>query len=383
MSQSRKSHPDLPSASLPLGDARKMANLAEMYPAFSQMASEIERERESYKKNEHAYRRYMEKSIVEAMQTALPKSLKVEMAMLFKAKSFLSGDFSYASRFANEIFLMWVGDSISHGTGSKIVKDILNESIIGVYNHFRYTQEYSLDAFVKRVQYEWSSPRVVKRILQEDLSDIIPGNDESSKLAIVIPIVFLQMEKVNNQTWVRISNRGMPGLVHLRPNKDGRGVEKAYFYTKKEVHLYQGKHPGKVEIRDHSGLPLVLDKEIFIGYVKNSMKKRGVKISEQSIQKELFPVVEFRVQPGDLIVIPSDGIMEMVDRERKEYGVTRFLDDLIDSMSEPTAYAKALGEFKEQYYTDRLRPYTVWDERYPISGNGIEDDMTVVMLRHR
>lgn len=375
--------PDSRGGELPLGDARKMANLAEMYPAFSQMASEIERERESYKKNEHAYRRYMEKSIVETMNQAVPKSLRIELAMLFKAKSFLSGDFSYASRFANDVYLMWVGDSISHGTGSKIVKDILNESIVGVYNQFRYQLDYSLDAFVRRVQNEWSSPRLVKRILQEDLSDIIPGNDESSKLAIVIPIVFLQMERVNTQTWVRMSNRGMPGLVHLRPAKDGKGVERAYFYTKKDVHVYQGKYPDKVEIRDHSGLPLVLDKEIFKTYCDSSLKKRGIKVNEAAIQKELFTVVEFRLQPGDLIVIPSDGIMEMVDRDRKEYGMTRFLDDLIECMSEPDAYAKPLGEFKEHYYGKRLRPYTVWDERYPISGNGIEDDMTVVMLRHR
>lgn len=370
----------------PLADEGKMANLAEFYPAFAQMASEIERERESYKKNEHAYRRYMEKSIVEAMAQALPRNLRLDISVLFKAKSFLSGDFSYASRFANntnDIYLLWVGDSISHGTGSKIVKDILNEIIQQVYNYSRARQEYSLDAFVKRVQHEFSSPRVVKKILGEDLSDIIPGNDDSSKMAIVIPIVFLQIERIANQTWVRICNRGMPGIVHLRPTRDGSGIEKVYFYTKKDVHEYHGRHAEKVELMDHSGLPLVLDREIYNTYVRNSLKKRGVKVSDAAIQKELFTVVGFRIQPGDLLCIPSDGVMESVNKERQEYGLTRFLDEIIDSVCEPGAFGKSLNDFKESYYTTKLRTYTVWNEQYPISGNGIEDDMTVVLLRYR
>jgi hypothetical protein len=325
----------------------------------------------------------MERLIVNDMNYKLPKNLKFDVSVLFKAKSFLSGDFCYASKFVDDIYLLWMGDSISHGTGSSIVKEIINSIVFQVFNYYKNKHEHNLASLVHRVQKEFTSPRVVKQIMAEDLSDIIPRNDPGSKMAIVIPVVFLQLEKVQGHVLARLCNRGMPFILNLRIKKETGMIEKVFFYTKKDVFTYQGKYAHLIEVIDSGGLPLILDKELYSAYTKRFFKKKGIKYSEAAATQEIFTISEFRSYPGDLIVIPSDGVTEILNQNRLEYGIDRFIDDLIESVQNKEMFQRPLNEFKELYYYNTLRKYTVWNENYPITGNGIEDDMTVLFLRHR
>ncbi len=378
---SRFSTEPLVPATLP--DRHKMESLAQYYPEFSQIFIESEKERISYKKNEHAYRRYMERLIVNDMNASLPKNLKFEVSILFKAKSFLSGDFCYSAKFVDDIYLLWMGDSISHGTGSSIVKEIINHIVFQVFNYYKTKHEHNLNSLVHRVQKEFTSPRVVKEVIAADLSDIIPRNDPGSKMAIVIPVVFLQIEKIQGHVMARLCNRGMPFMLNMRIKKETGMVEKVFFYTKKDVFTYQGKYSHLIEVIDSGGLPLILDKELYQGYAKRYFKKKGLKYSEAAATQEIFTISEFRVLPGDLIVIPSDGVTEILNEQKEEYGIDKFIDDLIDSVQNKEMFDRPLNEFKELYYYNTLRKYTVWNENYPITGNGVEDDMTVLFLRHR
>ncbi|MBL8995500.1 MAG: SpoIIE family protein phosphatase, partial [Spirochaetia bacterium] len=212
---------------------------------------------------------------------------------------------------------------------------------------------------------------------------IIPQNDPSSKLGIVIPIIFLQLEKVKSHCRLRLCNRGMPFVLNIRLNAETGALEKCFFYTKKDVLQYTGKYAEHVELIDHSGVPLILDKDIYHSYSRNAMKNKGLKPTEENIVKELFTVSEIRFLPGDLLVIPSDGVMETVNEKGEEYGVVKFIDDLLDWVTDPKRYHRPLNDFKEDYYYSTLRKFTVWNENYPLTGHGIEDDMTVLFIRQK
>ena len=208
------------------------------FPELYRTFRESEAERLSYKKAELSFRKYEEKRIVKNILKRVPDDIQMDVSLLFKAKSFLSGDFVYATKYVDEKFLIWLGDSISHGTGSKIVKDVIRDTILQVFTLFKSNKDYSLSKLVHRVQREFSSPRVVKQIMESDLSDIIPSNDPSAKLSIVIPIVFLQVERELENYRVRFCNRGMPLVLIVRRNPEDNSISRIFCFTRKNVYEY-------------------------------------------------------------------------------------------------------------------------------------------------
>jgi hypothetical protein len=358
----------------------QLDGLKKDYPEIYRIFLEAENERVMYKVNEYAYRRYMQKEIVNYMEQYIPKNLSCEMALLYKAKSFISGDFCYAAKYVEDKYLIWVGDSISHGTGSSIVKNIINDTVQTAFTLFRNKKNYSLPALVHRIQNTFSSPKGLKKILDANLSDIITGNEYYSKLAIVVPIVFIQMERIEGYTRVRICNRGMPGVIIIRPDQETGKVEKVFFFTKSETVNYEGKYRKLLEVTDYSGVPLILDREIFTEYAVKTLVKVNKPYTETNVTNEVFKVHDFYAKNGDMIVVPSDGITEIVNRDGEEYGVSRFIDSLVDFINDNKKF-DSFDTFKEEYYIEQLRKYTVWDEKYSLSGNGIEDDMTLLFLR--
>jgi hypothetical protein len=352
------------------------------FPDIYKMFIEADEDRIMYKKNEHQYRRYMERQIIQDIEKIIPKNLSLELSLLFKARSFMSGDFCYASKYVDEKFLVWLGDSISHGTGSSIVKNIINDQVQKAFTLFKNKKDYSLSALIQRVQTGFSSPKTVRAILDSDLSDIITGNDIDSKMAILIPILFVQIEAAaHDQIRLRICNRGMPFALILRLDHITGRLKQGLFCARQDTITYSGSHKNKIKLVDHSGVPLILDRELFNTYTQQEMKKKELPLTDENILNHIFPVYDIYAQPGDLIIVPSDGVTEMVNYNGEEYGVNRFVDDLVNKLEHPEIYNLGLNVFKENFYHYTLKAYTLWDERYPVSGHGIEDDQTILFIK--
>ncbi|HMB00463.1 MAG TPA: hypothetical protein VKS21_05695, partial [Spirochaetota bacterium] len=174
------------------------------------MLIESDKEMIMYKRNEHAYRRYTEKRSVRKMRRCIPPNFPLEISYLCKARSFMSGDFAYTTNIINNRFFGWMGDSISHGTGSNIVKNYVNRSILYVLKKHRDHPDISFQTLIKESQQRFFSTYNVKKILKENLSDIIPRNDYQAKMSILIPIFFFQIREINQKLFFKFSNRGMP-----------------------------------------------------------------------------------------------------------------------------------------------------------------------------
>ena len=302
----------------------------------------------------------------------------MEISLLFKAKSFLSGDFVYSAKYVENSFLVWLGDSISHGTGSKIVKDLLRDIILQVFTYLNKRHEYSLVKLVNRVQKEFSSKKVVQKILDSDLSDIIMSNDYYSKMAIVIPIIFFQIRKQINNYQIRFANRGMPLVVILRKTANSKDYNKIFCFTRKDIYSYEGKNKEALEIVDLDGFPLILDKNLLNEFVEKNTEHN---INSEQENYEFITIEEFTAQSNDLIIIPSDGILEVTNVDGEEFGFNRFIDSLVDTFFEPTYRDVPLNIIKEQYYQNNIRKFGIWNENYPISGQGIEDDITALFIK--
>lgn len=340
---------------------------------------EIDQERIMYKKNEYSYRRHLEKLIVTDIQKAMPSDLKLDVACLYNAKSFISGDFIYAGKCDSNKLLLWIGDSISHGTGSAIVKSIINDTIKKAFSIFKTKTESRLEAFVQKIQTLFSSKNVVKSFMEADLSDIITGNDYYSKISIITPIVFLQINKRGDKTGFQICNRAMPLIVILKYNSENGPYTSGVILTKQSTFMYSGQHKESIETIDSTGIPLMLDRKLFNSYAKKILHDKGLELSDENT-KELFESYEYLASPKDLIVVASDGVTEMVNENNEQYGINRFIDQLILFFSKQPFDAK-LSYLKEAYYFMELRNFTHWDENRPVTGNGIQDDMTMLLMR--
>ncbi|HMB01319.1 MAG TPA: hypothetical protein VKS21_10065, partial [Spirochaetota bacterium] len=79
--------------------------------------------------------------------------------------------------------------------------------------------------------------------------------------------------------------------------------------------------------------------------------------------------------------IPSDGVTEAQNKDGQEYGIHRFIKDFVEILEEQNMWKLNLTFIKEHYYNDKLRQYAIWDERYSLTGNGIEDDMGLLLIR--
>lgn len=349
-------------------------------PELYRKLKEIDQERMIYKENEHAYRRFQEKEIVKKLKSSFPASLDLDIALLYKAHSFISGDFCNGGKYIGEKFLFWMGDSISHGTGSSIVKDIINETVIRAFTLFRNKHEYSLQALIQRIQTGFSSPRVVREIMEADLSDIITGNDYISKLAIMIPVIFLQIESIDHRVRMRICNKGMPFLFVMKFDKQKKCYNKGILFSKSKTFEYTGKYKDEVKLVENSGLPLMVDRDLYNRYKTIQLSKKKQDIANKENVLNLNKVSECYLEENDIVAVASDGVIEMTNENKEEYGINRFIDEMMEFFSN-TGDAKDFRKMKEKFYIDVLRPFTYWDEDKPISGNGIEDDMTLFLVK--
>ena len=349
--------------------------LAENHPKVLKLFKESEEERIIYKKAELNFRRYEEKRIVQKMLKTKPNNIDMEISLLFKAKSFISGDFVYSAKYVENTFLIWLGDSISHGTGSKIVKDSLRDIIFQAFTYLNKRHEYSLVKLVNRVQKEFYSKKMVQKILNADLSDIIISDDYYSKMAIVIPIIFFQVRKQINNYQIRFANRGMPLVVIIRKTANSEDYNKIFCFTRKDIYNYGGKNKRVLEIINLDSFPLILDKSLF-----NDLTKKD-NINNNQENCDFITIEEFTAQSGDLIIIPSDGILEVTNIDGEEFGFNRFIDSLVDTFFDPIYRDIPLNITKEQYYQNNIRKFGVWNEDYPISGQGIGDDITALFIK--
>ncbi|HMA99557.1 MAG TPA: hypothetical protein VKS21_01085 [Spirochaetota bacterium] len=359
------------------------AKLARDYPAVFRLLNEALHERDEYKKNEKAYRYFCERNIVKSMTDKIPSNIDLDLSVIFKAKSFVSGDFCDAARYVEQKYMIWIGDSISHGTGSKIVKDVMLDIVHKVFRKFKTKRDYNISAFVKNVQDFFSSPKVVRRIIDQDLSDILRDNTYTSKMAITIPVAFLQIEKLLNSPdyQLRLVNRGMPLVLVFRFDEKQQYVKKCFFISRATVFDYKGKNIDKVTCYDHSGFPLALDRELFNIYLEKDLKNFGKANTPENIRDYIFDSFALTGKKGDVIVIPSDGVLDLYNKQHEAYSISRFIDDLIESLSDPDMRSLPFTSFTEEHYKRKIRQYTVWDTNFPMTGNGIEDDMTALFIK--
>ena len=138
-----------------------------------------------------------------------------------------------------------------------------------------------------------------------------------------------------------------------------------------------------METRNLSGFPLVLDRQVLSYFMDTDPKVITKYLMNSKSREKYFNIEEFVAQPGDTVVIPSDGVLDVINYHGEEFGINRFIDTLYEYMSDPVLSNAPINVFKEEYYWENVRKFAVWNEDFPISGQGIDDDLTLLFLRFK